>query len=314
MPLVVQPGWVGRRVVIRHAIDRDVSGRPLFADAVGDLVALTGESATVETGRARADVPLAHVAVAKLVEPAAAEILALEATAARGWRARDVVENHGWLLRADEGFTRRANSVLPLGQLTVPLDAALDEARDWYAVRGLPLRVQLPQHARRLLDAGLGERGWPATADTYVLAARLDTLRRALPVPPGEARIATAPDDAWLARFRDRATPPAARALLARHDRVGFAEIRRDGATVAIGRGAVDDGWLGITAVEVDPAVRRQGLATAIMGALWRWAADEHGATRGYVQVTAGNAAAISLYERLGYWHHHSYRYRTEPG
>ncbi|HEY7048684.1 MAG TPA: GNAT family N-acetyltransferase [Jatrophihabitantaceae bacterium] len=309
---MVEPAWVGRRIVMRHAVDRDESGRLRFADVVGDLVALSDEKATVETRAGRRDVPVAHVAVAKVVEPAAAEILALEATAAQGWRARETLESHGWLLRADAGYTSRANSVLPGAQLTVPLDAALDEAREWYAARGLPLQIQLPLHARRLLDAELGERGWPATPDTWVLAGRIDTLR-ADGAARDDVHIAAAPDDAWVARFRDGAMPPAARELLTRHDRAGFAEIRRDGATVAIGRGAVDGGWLGITAVEVDPDARRQGLAQAIMRALWRWAADEHGATRSYVQVVADNDAALTLYERLGYWQHHVYRYRTMP-
>jgi N-acetylglutamate synthase len=312
MPLVVEPAWVGRRIVIRHAVDRDESGRLRFADAVGDLVALSGETATVETKAGRRDVPIAHVAVAKVVEPAAAEILALEATAARGWRARETRESHGWVLRADAGYTSRANSVLPAAQLTVPLDAALDEAREWYADRGLPLQIQLPLHARRLLDAELGERGWPATPDTWVLVGRLDTLR-ADGSAADDVHIAAAPDEAWVARFRDGAMPAAAQALLTRHDRAGFAEVRRDGTTVAIARGAVDDGWLGVTAVEVDPDARRQGLAQAIMRALWQWAADVHGATRSYVQVVADNDAALTLYERLGYWQHHVYRYRTQP-
>jgi GNAT superfamily N-acetyltransferase len=309
MPLVVEPAWLGRRIVIRHAVDRDESGRVRFSDTVGDLVLLTDETATVETRDGRRDVPTGQVAVAKVVEPAAAEILALERIAAQGWRPRETLENHGWLLRGDAGFTQRANSVLPQAQLSVPLDAALDEAREWYAERGLPLRIQLPLHARRLLDAELAERGWPATTDTYVHAARLDTLpARATP----EIEIVEAPDDAWLALFRDGTAPAAARALLTRHDRVGFAQLRRDGATVAIGRGTVDEGWLGITAVEVAPTARRAGHATAIMQALHRWA-TERGAVRSYVQVLADNDAALSLYERLGYWPHHAYRYRTEP-
>ena len=310
MPLVVEPAWLGRRIVIRYAVDRDVSGRLRFADTVGDLVAVTDETATVETRAGRRDVPIGQVAVAKVVEPAAAEILALEAIAAQGWRARETALRHGWLLRGDAGFTGRANSVLPQAQLSVPLDAALDEAREWYAERGRPLRIQLPLHARRLLDAELAERGWPATPDTYVQAARLDTLpSRSAP----EIEIVDAPDDPWLALFRGGSAPAdPARALLTRHDRVGFAQLRRDGATVAIGRGAVDEGWLGITAVEVAPTARRAGHATAIMQALHGWA-TEQGANRSYVQVLADNDAALSLYERLGYWPHHAYRYRTEP-
>jgi len=85
-----------------------------------------------------------------------------------------------------------------------------------------------------------------------------------------------------------------------------------DGRIVAIGRGAVDDEWLGVTAVEVAPELRRQGLASAVVRALWRWGAG-CGAERGYVQVSSENAAAAALYERLGYWPHHRYRCRRDP-
>jgi GNAT superfamily N-acetyltransferase len=84
------------------------------------------------------------------------------------------------------------------------------------------------------------------------------------------------------------------------------------GRAVAVARGAVDDGWLGVMAVEVDPAYRRQGLASAVMAQLWRWAADR-GATRSYLQVLTDNAAATALYAKLGYWVHHDYHYRVEP-
>ena len=46
-----------------------------------------------------------------------------------------------WELRAASGFTRRANSVLPLGDPRLPLDEALDAVRRWYGDRGLPAGV-----------------------------------------------------------------------------------------------------------------------------------------------------------------------------
>jgi ribosomal protein S18 acetylase RimI-like enzyme len=309
MPLVVEPGWIGRRIVIRYAIDRDESGRLLFADVVGDLLELTTDMAIVDASTGPVHVPLSHAAVAKLVEPSAAEILALSAVSSRGWRAAETAEVGGWLLRANHGVTSRANSALPLRRPANSLSDTLDVAQEWYATRGLPLRVQTPLHARRLLDAELAERGWPSSHETLVLALRIPS---AAPDAP-DVRIRPEPDDAWVDRFRDGTTPPGMRALLTRHERVGFAEIRRDGVPLAIGRGAIDDEWLGITAVEVAPEQRRQGLATAIIHALWRWGADVHAAKRSYLEVEVHNDPAITLYRALGYWEHHVYRYRTGP-
>jgi len=312
MPLVLEPGWVGQRVVIRHAPDASEPPRRRLTDVVGDLSALSADAAIVETRTGAQRIPLRQITAAKVVAPSRADILALESVCARGWRAEDADERAGWLLRASGGFTGRANTALPLHPPADSLDDTLDAARAWYAERGLPLRVQVPLPVRHLLDAELAARGWPADPDVLVLVARLDILRASLP-DAGEVGIVDAPDAAWMARYRDGKTPAKARDILLRHDRVAFAELRRDGSVLAIGRGAVDDGWLGVTAVEVEPGWRRQGLATAVMSALCRWAVEQHGATRSYLQVTADNHAAVALYERLRYWRHHTYRYRTEP-
>ncbi len=77
----------------------------------------------------------------------------------------------------------------------------------------------------------------------------------------------------------------------------------------AIGRCVVDGPWALFGAVEVEPAARRRGLATAVMGALARQAYAE-GATAAYLQVEADNEAARALYDRLGFTDHHGYHYR----
>ncbi len=305
---------MGRRVVVRCAVPGDEPGRLAFADTVGDLLDLDSDTALIDASGDPVWMPLFQVAHARLVEPSTADILALERTCARGWRAAETAELGGWTLRANGGFTGRANSVLPGRQLDRPLDDALAAARVWYAERGLPLRMQVPLPARRLLDGGLDQRGWPVQVDVQVLVARLDVLQaRAAPATAVDpVDIDERPDDAWLAVVRDGTLPPTARDLLLRHERVAFARVRLDGRTVAVGRGAVDDGWLGITLVEVVPGHRRQGLATALMAALWRWGSAQS-ATRSYLQVATTNEPALRLYTGLGYWHHHDYRYRLDP-
>jgi N-acetylglutamate synthase len=310
MPSVLQPSWVGRRVSVRRVLDRDHDGRLTLGDVVGDLLGLDAQTAVVETRKGLVEVPVGLITIARLVPASTADELALEAVAARGLRAADTQELGGWLLRADHGFTRRANSVLPLRAPGVPLDDALGAARAWYVERGLPLRLHVPVEARRLLDADLGERGWAPDYETHVMIARLDALPRDVPGPPVE--LAEQPDDRWLTVYRCGAgVTDTGRTLLTRHDRVAFASLRADGRVVAVGRGAVDEDWLGVMAVEVEPEYRRRGLATAVMAGLARWGAAQ-GAKRSYLQVGVDNPAG-ALYERLGYWVHHDYRYRTDP-
>ncbi len=305
MPLVLQARWVGRRVSVRRVVERTPDGRLLQGDVVGDLVGLDAQTAVIDAREGLVEVPLALVTAARTAPPSSADELALQGVEAASLRAAETAELDGWLLRADHGFTRRANSVLPARQLRQPLDDALAQASAWYAARDLQLQIQVPLDARRLLDAALAERGWPAELHTLVLARRLD-----LSSEPAEVDIAAEPDDAWLTVYRGGAgLAPSARALLTRHDTVAFASVCRDGRTVGVGRGAVDDGWLGVMAVEVDPAYRRAGIAQLITAALWAWGAA-HGAKRSYLQVAAANEPARALYAALGYWRHHDYHYR----
>lgn len=314
MPVVLEPSWVGRRVTVRCVAQPDggsAGGGPRYSDVVGELVSLDAATAVVDTRTGPVEVPLTSVAIARIAPPSTADELALEAVVARGWRAAETAELGGWLLRASGGFTHRGNSVLPLRPPGLPLSEAIATARAWYAERGLPLLVQIPVEARRLLDAELGERGWEPSDDVHVMAARLDALD--LPAP-GPAEVDDDLDDDWLAVYRGgSAVHDEARALLRRHDRAGFAAVREGGRTVAVGRGTVDDGWLGVTAVEVLPEARGRGLARAVMSALVAWG-RERGAAHGHLEVSADNRAGIVLYERLGWWRHHDYRYRTDPG
>ncbi|NEC71734.1 GNAT family N-acetyltransferase, partial [Streptomyces rochei] len=64
--------------------------------------------------------------------------------------------------------------------------------------------------------------------------------------------------------------------------------------------------------VEVDPAQRRRGLATAVLAALARRALDE-GASAAWLQVEADNTAARALYTGMGFAAHHAYHHYREP-
>ncbi len=312
MPVVLEQRWVGRRVSVRRVVGREADGPLVLGDVVGELAGLDAQTAVIETRSGLVEVPIALVTAARLAPPSTADELALEGIVAQCLQPAETYGLGGWTLRADSGFTRRANSALPLRQPGLPLDEMLGRAHGWYARRGLPLRIQIPVESRRLLDAELGERGWPAEEHTHLYAARLDALA-APPAGRPAVTVSAQPDDAWLALYRGGAgLEGPARDLLTRHFHVGFASVRVDGRTVAVGRGTVDQGWLGIMAVEVDPAYRRQGLAAAVIAQLWAWGRTE-GAVRSYLAVLAANSAAVALYEKLGYWVHHDYHYRSEP-
>jgi ribosomal protein S18 acetylase RimI-like enzyme len=260
----------------------------------------------------------------------AVEIIELERVTARHWRGSEERWLGGWLLRAAEGFTGRANSALPLGDPGLPLDAALAEVTEWYRARALAPMIAVPLpldgaevpaegSALRSFDNQLSERHWlTRPGPAYVMTADVDALAATPAIPPGAAfRVDDAPDDAWLDMYHYRGQqrqPPVSRTVLMSAPSQGFASIRAGGGdeVLAIGRLSVADDWAGITAVEVNPAHRRRGLGATLTLAICAQAA-RRAARRVFLQVETENAAALRLYERCGFSYSHQYHYRIAP-
>ncbi len=253
-------------------------------------------------------------------------IIELERAAAAHWRGTEQQWLGGWLLRAADGFTARANSALPLGDPGLPLDGALAAVTGWYRARGLPamIAVALPVRAeagesRPDLDNQLSERCWPTRpGPAFVMTAELPGAPAPVGLAPGSVfRVDDEPDDSWLAMYHYRGQdrlPQAGRTVLMSASSQAFASIRSGGGreVLAIGRLSFGEGWAGITAVQVHPGRRRAGLGTALTAGLCAEAV-RRGARRMFLQVEIANLAARALYERCGFRYSHRYHYRVAP-
>lgn len=313
MPVMLKDQLVGRRVVVRFR-RADPGDQPPLSDVVGTLTDLTSETATVLSDAGPRVIDRQAVVAARVVAANRRDILELERISRLGWRAATRTEIDGWQVFADRGWTGRANSALPLAIPQRPLEAQLAELCGYYERRGLPPQIQVPLPARGLLDAELARRCWTLERPTAVLTRSLAVRpERIEPVEPA-TDFAAHPDADWVAAYHYRGgrLPDFAVELLTRHDHVTFASIRRQGRTVAIARGVLDDGWLGVTAVEVAAEYRRQGLARRIMQELLAWGVDG-GASDCYLQLEDSNTAALALYRGLGFTEHHRYHYRVAP-
>src|SRR4051812_38203566 len=201
--------------------------------------------------------------------PSADDVAGLELLTARSWRGLEQERLGDWLLRAGGGSPGRANSALVVGRPPGTVEHAVGTVTAWYAARGLRPRAQVPLPGSEEADAAFAAAGWARDEDVLILTAPLDGW----PAPAVRVELADVPDDAWLAgyRYRGAALPPVARQVLLGADRPVFASVRlaaEPGPLAGVARGVVVDDRLCVTAVTVDEAVRRRGLATSLMSAL----------------------------------------------
>ncbi|WP_411083128.1 GNAT family N-acetyltransferase [Streptomyces sp. cmx-18-6] len=330
----ITPADVGKRVSVRRR-SKDGGAGAEFTDTVGVLTSWDKGvlSITRKSGESVRIVESSLVA-GKVVPAAparrrgpAASFRELATVTARAWQPVESEPLGDWRLRAAGGFTRRANSALPLGDPGLPVGEAFGRVRSWYEERGLPAYIQTAtgaEGAQEGLCAELERHGWRREVSAQVRIAALAPVGD-LDADVSAVRLTREPDAAWLSRYQRFSTPgPHVLRVLGSGPSVWFATVAgeaeegdagdgargrdRAAAPAAIGRCVVDGRWAGFMAVEVAPEHRRRGLGSAVMAALARRALEE-GASAAWLQVEEDNEGARALYDGMGFATHHRYHH-----
>jgi len=217
-----------------------------------------------------------------------------------------------FLLRAFLGGTGRANAVSSLDpSLDASLSLRLDRIETAYRRAGLPIRFRSTPLDPPGLEEALLERGYTAEKASRVMAGPLAPF--ATPEAGLEAR--ERPDEEWLSIIATAEYQTPAR----RAEKLQAADMMLvpaawlllrgpDGRAAATAQVAVDGRLVGFFDVATNPAFRRQGLARRLMAGAAAWGQARGGVT-GWLQVSADNTAACTLYEALGLREIYRYRY-----
>jgi ribosomal protein S18 acetylase RimI-like enzyme len=324
---------IGNRVVVRYRLEDGSGARA--TDFVGELIARDKDFLIVDTPSERVKLIRADVIAAKDVPPPASRrgpahrrVSAddLQKVMAKGWVAVDRAGLGDWTLRYADGFTGRANSVLPVGDPSLPVDRAIDYVEKWYADRGAPALFQLHGEPGFVVDdaplaAALLERGYLVGGGRADWERVLVLTGLSASVPPLTTESAPVTADSalqpeWLMTYAEQrpVVPGATEAVLTGSDGQLFMSVRdpEAGRPVAIARMAIHPGWAGIFGLWVHPDHRRHGLATTIVSAI-AMVARENNMPALYLQVSSTNAGGIAFWKNLGFDVHHEYTYVAKP-
>ncbi len=237
----------------------------------------------------------------------------IEEAALNAWPSLHQVLYDGWLLRFSRGFTKRANSIVPLYESSRGLDEKVRYCENLYAREQLTTIFRLTSlPEQQALRQRLSERGYAAFDLTYVLYQSLVE-----PARPKTNFRRLAIDD-WLTIYAQMtgvdATTQQLHALLLKGIRSEccFGAVTEGDRVVACGLAVLEEELVGFFDVVTDSAHRKQGHGRTLISALADWG-RRSGAQGAYLQMVADNRAASSLYASMGFGRLHSYEYLSTP-
>lgn len=247
----------------------------------------------------------------------------LERLALRTWPARLEEPYGGWILRASDGVTKRANSVWTIdgSDRWTGDEKTIADAEAFYLNRRLAPRFHISDASPSGLDECLERRGYVKEVPCLMMTTDVtQAIRRTEPgdVNSLQAAIQPSHDASWLNHFLTM--EGFAPELGPFYDKL-FSRIKAPAAYVSImernkcigmGTAAAEGGWSGFVNIVVHPHHRGQGIGKRIVHELARWSRDQ-GAEHLYLQVIADNVPAIRLYAGAGYEKLFAYHYRTKP-
>ena len=298
----LSPADVGRRVTVRR---QTVTG---LRDTVGNLVAWTaGPTGTLQVeGRdgVIVDLKTTEITAARVVPPEISA-LRLQVITEAAWPVSDHEALGDWMLRFAGGEARRTNSARITGVPSGDVHHALDYITEWYERRGIRAQVQTP--APGAFDQVLMDKGWEPFSESYFMvrdSAEGGTVAE-------NVHVASSPSNDWLTvAAPDMARGLAAPMALAQHQR--FITVYDGETPVSVGRVVGHEGWGIVTTVRTAADEQRKGYGRTCMDAVHS-AARDMGSKAFMLQVLVENEKAVPLYNDLGYYTHHHYRYFLAP-
>jgi N-acetylglutamate synthase len=241
----------------------------------------------------------------------------VEKTCLDAWPALRQVFLDGWVLRFSDGLTRRANSANPLRADCNRTDALIPACEALYRRQLLPTIFRVPSIIDPELDERLDALGYGSEGESWVLYGDIDAVASAR---DPEVQLSANPTPEWFRAMAALQNQPIEQSAIYRRI-VGaiviptaFAALSIDGEFAALAYGALHNGLLCYESVITDSRRQRHGYARRVIAALAAWAKDK-GARGACLQVEAGNAPALALYDAIGLKTRLSrYHYRREPG
>ena len=261
--------------------------------------------------------------------PLSLRIREIELAAFHTWLPRFTQERGPWQIRIDSGITKRANSVLVLGDPANnsehTLQQEIQDAQKLFSQSGLPLVFMVPTSLGGRTEEFLRQNNWETNGEILTMIGDADVI-----TPADEnfhLEVLDNPSAEWLELEGDQGLrelftrTPASYISITQESAGRNAFLNQENGheqdndheqdkneILARGRIGFDNSWGIVTRVFVKESSRGQGLGETIV----RAAADiaqRRNIRQLALHVDADNVSAIALYSKLGFRKHHVVRF-----
>lgn len=301
---------LGKRVSVRIRIDGGFQDFLGILEAPGSIRKKDGSLASFDESAVFAWREVQPITEVGKGLPLSLRISTIERAAFHTWLPATIEEFGPWIFRIDRGKTMRANSVLVLSEPPEDCEVAVKKVIETYFGVGLPPIIAVPDALADTTERYLVSHGWLVDLEVSVMigdAEKIELLNNIDLLNNFVVEISEAPSNQWLALENDddlldiyHRSPAFYLAIKNKTEQAN--EI------IARARFAIADGWGILSRIYVAENHRGQKLAQNLIS-MCAELARQQGVRQLALQVSRQNTAAVSLYSKLGFFHHHAFRY-----
>lgn len=231
--------------------------------------------------------------------------------------AKQTILLDDWVLRLNGGYTYRANCVCPFHYDQYGLtEGRLAQCKEIFHRQNLPCVFKVTPSLQDGLSELLLQKGFQKIKTVYAMWGKLPSENYTLPESITYNRT---PKKEWL-NASARLTGIQNASLFSIHCsgirniavKSIFVSAESEGKIIGCGYGTVENNYVGIYDLHVDPAFRKQGIGTNICHAVSQFGRN-NGADTGYLIVHSKNENAIRLYRKMGFQRLYEYSFFQEP-
>jgi len=242
-------------------------------------------------------------------------ILKLEKIALNAWPAIEEFDLDGWVIRYANGVTKRSNSVNPIYKSTENTEDKIDFCENYYRSKGIPVCFKITEIAKpNDLDQILESRGYDHNFDVLIQVMDIRKINGDL---DKNIELLGDSNDLWLDQYiKMNGSKPSLRPVYRMIiDKIAqpkcLFSFTLNGEVIGCGLGVVEDKFIGLFDIVIDPRYRNQGYGKLLIENILKWG-NSKGASTAYLQVLADNTPAIRLYEKVGFSEEYRYWYRIK--